>query len=295
MMPRFASLLLLPALVLAGCGRAESGELGQDSPRPAPAEAPATPPAAAAGSEATHGEAATAPLGGGSTSAAASMAAATPAPAAERAAASPADGASAATPPSAGGADEILRRVEQAYSGIRALEADFVQHLTVPLLGTSQRSEGKMYQKRPDRFAMRFTDPAGDVIVADGRYFWMYNPSADPNQVIRARMGDGRTQVDLQQEFLSNPSERYVATRVGTEAVGGRPAHVLTLVPKGPSNYRIIRVWVDQQDYLVRRFEMTEENESVRRIELRNLRRNPDLADTLFQFTPPPGVQIFDQ
>ena len=39
--------------------------------------------------------------------------------------------------------------------GIRTFEADFVQSLKVPLLGTDTRSTGKLYQRRPDRFAMR--------------------------------------------------------------------------------------------------------------------------------------------
>jgi outer membrane lipoprotein carrier protein len=188
-----------------------------------------------------------------------------------------------------------MRRVDRAYANVRSMEADFVQHLTVPLLGTNQRSEGRLLQRRPDRFAMRFTDPAGDIMVADGRHFWMYNPSVDRTQVIRTRIAEGGAQVDLQQQFLSNPTQRFVATLAGAETVNGRATHVVSLVPRGRSQYRLIRVWVDQQDNLVRRFEMTEENESVRRIELRNLRLNVDLPDSAFHFTPPAGTQVFDQ
>jgi outer membrane lipoprotein-sorting protein len=54
-------------------------------------------------------------------------------------------------------------------------------------------------------------------------------------------------------------------------------------------------VWIDKDDYLVRRFEMTEENNSVRTVEMRNLRTNHALPDNLFTFTPPAGAQIFDQ
>jgi outer membrane lipoprotein-sorting protein len=54
-------------------------------------------------------------------------------------------------------------------------------------------------------------------------------------------------------------------------------------------------MWVDAGDFTVRRFEMIEENESVRRVELSNIRRNITLADNLFRFVPPQGTQIFDQ
>lgn len=192
-------------------------------------------------------------------------------------------------------AAEILTRAEQASRGIRSLEADFTQTLNVPLLNTTQRSTGKLYQRKPDRFLMRFSDPQGDVIVADGRHFWLYYPSTDRTQVIRTSIAEGGEAVDLQQQFLSNPNQRFVATLVGEESVGGQQTHVLTLVPRGASAYRILKVWIDKDDHLVRRFEMTEENNSVRTVEMRNLRTNHALPDNLFTFTPPAGAQVFDQ
>jgi outer membrane lipoprotein carrier protein len=300
---KMLSLGLLPALVLSACGRAEPGEPTHDAPRPvAGVEAPAAPgPAVTApDAPAVAGEfGAEAPSSGavgmGEAPAPARDGAVQPAQPAAPGAAAPSAPAAEQQRPAATTADEILRRVDRTYTGVRSMEADFVQHLSVPLLRTTQRSEGKLYQRRPDRFLMRFTDPAGDILVADGRHFWMYNPSVDRTQVIRGRLAEGSSQVDLQQQFLSNPTERFAATLNGTETLQGRPTHVLTLVPRGASQYKQIRIWVDQQDNLVRRFEMTEENESVRRIELSNLRLNVNLPDSLFQFTPPAGTQIFDR
>jgi outer membrane lipoprotein carrier protein len=192
-------------------------------------------------------------------------------------------------------AASILRRAEQTATGIRSMEADFTQSLNVPLLGTSQRSTGKLYQRRPDRFAMRFTDPAGDVMVADGRHFWIYYPSNDRTQVIRTSVAAAGEQADFQQQFLSNSAQRYVPTLNGEESVGGEATWALTLVPRGESPYKVVRVWVDKDDFLVRRIEMREENDSVRRVELRNIRVNATIPDAVFTFTPPAGTQVFDQ
>jgi len=294
MQRKLFSLMLFPAVALAACGGADTGTANRDAPRPATtAEIPAIGDAGAVrgGSD---DAAETLPVAELPASAAESPSA--PAQPGGPAAQAPAPGQAAAPQPAgANSAEEILRRVDRVYSDVRSMEADFVQHLTVPLLGSSQRSEGKLFQRRPDRFLMRFSDPAGDVMVADGRHFWMYNPSVDRTQVIRTRMAEGGAQVDLQQQFLSNPNQRFVSTLGGTETVNGRATQVVSLVPRGASQYRLIRIWVDQQDNLVRRFEMTEENESVRRIELRNLRLNTNLPDSLFQFTPPAGAQIFDR
>lgn len=206
-------------------------------------------------------------------------------------------GAPAAAPARGGrqDANEILARVEQTTAGVRTLEADFVQTLHVPLLNTDRTSTGKLYQRKPDRFLMRFTEPAGDVMVADGRHFWIYYPSSDRTQVVRTSIAEGGEQADFQRQFLSNATARFVATLNGVEMVGGRPAYALTLVPRRDSPYKVIRIWVDREDNLVRRFEMTEENDSVRRVELRNLKVNQPVSDALFTFTPPAGTQVIDQ
>ncbi len=201
----------------------------------------------------------------------------------------------ASAPPAQGQAAEILRAAERAATATRTLEAGFSQTVTVPLLDQTQRSRGRLYQRKPDRFLMRFTEPAGDVMVADGRHFWIYYPSVDAKQVIRASLAEGAGAVDLQRQFLSNPVERFNATLEGTESVGGRPAWVLTLVPRREAGFRRLKVWIDRADHLARRFEITEENESVRRIELSGVRVNGNVPASLFTFTPPAGAQVFEQ
>jgi len=285
-MPRLS---LLPALlVIAACGRQQS------------ADAPGSDPNGMA--VRTQRDPAVAVTSGGDT-ASAPAPAQTAAPAAEPAttpaAAQGSASASAPAPAAPAGqqqdANEILRRVETTAAGIRTLEADFTQNLRVPLLNSDQSSAGKLYQRKPDRFLMRFTQPAGDVMVADGRYFWIYYPSSDRTQVIRTSIAQGGEQADFQRQFLSNATDRFVATLNGQEAVSGRQTWALTLVPRRQSPYKVVRVWVDQQDYLVRRFEMTEENNSVRRVELSNIKVNQPIADALFTFTPPAGTHVFDQ
>jgi outer membrane lipoprotein carrier protein len=308
--------LLAATLTLAACGGTEAADARRDAPAsvptarqgaavPAPAgelaleSAVPAPGAAAAPAAGAQPGAAQAPAMPGSaaaqgTAAPAGTTSPAPAGASDQAGVIPAGRGSAPAPADAE-AGQILERVERTYAGVKSMQADFVQDLRVPLLGTSQRSSGKIYQRRPDRFLMKFSDPAGDVIVADGRSFWMYYPSSDPKQVMKTSIAQGTQQVDLHQQFLSDPTSRYNGTLDGMETVDGHRTHVLTLVPKQQSPVRKLRIWVDAADYSVRRFEMTEENESVRRIELRNLKRNVQLPDGLFAFSPPRGAQIFEQ
>ena len=279
------ALLILP-LALAACGRQQSADAPSGGADPNNI------------SVRTGRDRQYAPTSGGDTAATAPAAPSAGGDAAEAQPTTAAAPTSPAAAPAQGGrqdANEILRRVEQTAAGIRTLEADFTQSLRVPLLNTNQSSTGKLYQRKPDRFLMRFTEPAGDVMVADGRHFWIYYPSTDRTQVIRTSIAEGGEQADFQKQFLSNATDRFVATLNGQEAVGGRQAWSLTLVPKRESPYKVVRIWVDREDYMVRRFEMTEENNSVRRVELRNLKVNEPISDALFTFTPPAGAHVFEQ
>ena len=192
--------------------------------------------------------------------------------------------------------DSAARILEQAaarYGELGSQQADFTMSYENPLLRSRTTGAGVLYQKRPDRLLLRFTEPVGDVILSDGRWFWIYYPSVDSAQVLRSAASAGASSgVDLQAQFLGDPTKRFAYTLDGRETVGGRAAWLLTLKPRERQGYRQLRVWIDQQDYLARRFEITEDNGSIRRFELRNLRLEPALADGLFRFDVPAGARV---
>jgi len=190
-------------------------------------------------------------------------------------------------------AEEILARAARAYEDVVTLRSRFVQKIDIPALEREKEGRGVVFQKKPNYFMMRFEDPQGDVVVADGEWFWMYYPSAQPDQVVRTPIHQTSENATLGGQFLVNPTERYVATYVALDSVGGRQAHLLALVPKFDAPYTLVRVWIDASDYLVRQFEVHEENETVRTITLSDLEAGIELPDELFTFSVPPGVEVF--
>ncbi len=86
-------------------------------------------------------------------------------------------------------ADKAIESAVTAYANIKTARATFEQTITNPLLGSELKSRGEFEQSRPNRFAFRFTDPKGDVIICDGRYVWVYLPASTPGRVNRAACG----------------------------------------------------------------------------------------------------------
>src|SRR5262245_61203996 len=103
-------------------------------------------------------------------------------------------------------APEALARAERAYQGVTTLRAEFVQTIDNPMLGKPETAAGTVFIGRPDRFAMRFSDPAGDRLVADGEWLWAYTPSTVPGQVIRQPIPHGGALTpNLFAQFVERP------------------------------------------------------------------------------------------
>lgn len=190
----------------------------------------------------------------------------------------------------------ILKNASAAYTKVKTMRADFTQKRANPILGSNSTSKGSLYQKKPDLFLLKFSQPAGDVIVSDGHYFWVYYPSADKRQVIRVpASANGASGVDLQAQFLGDPTRKFSSTFNGIESVGGRKAYVLTMTPRDGQAYKSLKVWIDQKDWLARRFIVTENNGVTQDFTLANLAVNTTIANSMFRFTPPADARIVER
>ncbi len=192
-----------------------------------------------------------------------------------------------------------LDRASAVYQTITSLSADFVQIVANPMIGAPDTTRGQLYQMRPSRFAMRFTDPKGDRIVADGRFLWLYTPSTTPGQVIRSRIPQsGTTGPNLIGQFVERPRDRYTAHYVRTDSIrgAGGPVDVIRLVPQGHDQpYSEATIWVGREDGLVQRVDIVESSGQERTVILRNIRVNGGVPGRELTFSLPAGVRVVDQ
>jgi outer membrane lipoprotein carrier protein len=181
------------------------------------------------------------------------------------------------------------------YEAASGLCADFTQHLSVPLLGDEKTGTGRLCQARPDRFAMRFTEPAGDAVVVDGSWVWLYYPSIDAKQVLRFPIAQAPGGFDFHRELLERPGEKYRLEYEGPEAVGGRDTHRIRLVPRDQVDFEAAVVWIDVTDRLLRKVRIEEENGTVRTVTLATVELDPAIPDDWFRFTPPAGAEVISR
>ena len=190
------------------------------------------------------------------------------------------------------GGPEVLEAAAARYGAASSVCADFVQLRAVPLLRQEVTQTGRLCSADPNLFAMRFTDPAGNVIVSDGASQWIYRPSDNPGQVFRAEVGQDTGGLDFYRELLEDPGAKYEVTCVSTEEISGRPLQRLCLRPRVPARDRPDVIWVDATSSVIRRIHFREENGSERTITLSNIVFDRAPPEGWFVFTPPSGAVI---
>ena len=190
---------------------------------------------------------------------------------------------------------EVLERVAARYAGVTSLCADFVQHLEVEMISLERTGSGQMCQIQPDRFAMRFSEPAGDAVVIDGESIWLYYPSNDEEVVIRIRVTGTPGGYDLHREFLDRPAEKYTVEYEAEEVIDGHETQRLRLTPKQRSSYVSVVLWIDAGTPVLRRIRIHEDG-TVRTITLSDVQLGPaDLDPAFFTFTVPPGADVISR
>ena len=193
--------------------------------------------------------------------------------------------------------ESVINRAVTAYKAIRTMRGTFEQTLRNPLTGTQPRpARGDFEQELPNRISIRFTDPAGDRIVVDGTVAWLYLPSTNPSQAYKMPAAAGGGSLNIIEQFLTAPATRYTMTSAGTATVSDRPTHAVLLVPKKTiPEFSQATVWIDDENGIIRQFEITEPAGLVRRIRMIEARTNVPVDKAAFTFTPPKGVQVIDQ
>jgi outer membrane lipoprotein carrier protein len=194
-------------------------------------------------------------------------------------------------------AQAIVGRSSRVYRSLSSMSADFVQVIDNPMIDSAE-SRGTLVQAGEDKLAMRFTDPPGEAIVIDGRSIWVYTPSTTPGQVIRMSVPSGGPVYgyNILAWLLDRPAERYTASYVRSDRLNSRALDVVQLDPAVPDlPFERAVLWLDKEDGLPRRLEITEPSGAIRTLTLSKVRVNRQVPKSTFTFEVPSGVRVVDQ
>lgn len=186
-------------------------------------------------------------------------------------------------------AADVLQDLRTLVEHTRSLQAEFAQ--TVEGSQTSQvlKSSGRLVLQRPGRFRWDYEMPYPQQIVADGKRIWIYDTELEQVTVrpLDEALGSAPSLL-LSGGINLDESFRYAAIARSGDA------RWVELIPKEPdSNFEKIRLAF--LDGKLETMELEDSFGQITRFGFSSVKLNPEVDPRMFQFVPPPGVDVIGQ
>ena len=171
-------------------------------------------------------------------------------------------------------------RIQQFFTDVKSLRADFEQTVTDSKGKIIQNAKGTFVLQRPGKFRWDYRAPYPQLIVADGRKLWIYDPDLEQVTVKQLDSALGGTPAQLlsgarfpQQDFTVTPKGQ----RNGLDWI--------ELIPKSSEkDFEKVQLGFDQRD--LRMMSITDNFGNTTHLKFNNLQRNLPIEAKEFVFTP---------
>jgi outer membrane lipoprotein carrier protein len=200
------------------------------------------------------------------------------------------------TAPNAGAAamDECIQGIEQQYAAMQDFSARFEQETTISSMQRTEKAEGTVCFKKGGKMYWEYKKPAVQKIYLDGKNLWFYLP--EENQVMKN--DTSRLPSDITADLFAGKlkiRDKFTVTRMQEPDQNTRNSIVIKLTPKTPHpNLKSLTLWLDCEKHYITRSTLEDEIGNRTVLKFSKFRANKGIPDTVFTFTPPAGVEIFE-
>ena len=175
--------------------------------------------------------------------------------------------------------------------GLKGLDGQFAQQVFDAKGKLKESSSGKVALSAPRLFRWEYVKPYPQLIVADGKTVWVYDP--DLQQVTRRPQGVEEQNSPL--SALIDPGKldaQFVVKEDGTSA----GLDWLVLAPKGnagDASFRSARLGF--ADNALTKMQVVDALGQRTEINFSGWKRNPAFPASTFRYTPPKGVDVIGE
>ncbi len=183
-------------------------------------------------------------------------------------------------------ADQALDRFNQFFAEMKTLQASFHQEVFDDRGRRLQQSSGHLQLLRPGRFRWEYATPNQQLILADGKNLWIYDPDLEQATVKPMAESLGSAPIALLTQFST--LEVAYAIRKGD-------AHDnlewVQLIPKiQDTDFHRVEIGFDGKE--LRRMELYDQFGQKTVITLSELKMNEPINPSRFRFQAPAGTDI---
>lgn len=185
-------------------------------------------------------------------------------------------------------ADESVKQIESTYVQLQDLQMNFKKEMKSEVFKEVKPIKGVIYLKQPDKFRMESSE---EIIVSDGQVVWTY--TKELQQVTKQKVQSGQEFNFL--SFLEDMQVKYEAKLLGVEKVQVAECKKILLTPKEKgTDFEKLTLWVDGKSNLIRKMELQDLTENQTRFWFTEIKINPRLPKSRFEFKPPGKTELID-
>jgi len=184
-------------------------------------------------------------------------------------------------------ANEGKNQLDGFLAKLTTLQSDFIQSLVDANGKVLDESEGVMQIARPGKFRLEYTSGSNNQLyVADGKKVWIYDRDLAQVTVKKQEEALGSTPALLLSSTV--PIEKNFRVK---ELGFHEGLQWLELKPlKSEGSFEYVRLAMEGN--VLRAMEMIDGFGQTTRLYFKTVQRNPKIADSLFKFVPPKGVDV---
>lgn len=193
-----------------------------------------------------------------------------------------------ARPPAA----EIAQAVQQKYDRVKDFTADFSHTYEGGMLKKKASERGTVQIKKPGRMRWEYTAPEKKTFVSDGRKVYSYIPADKQVVVNNVPADDEATTAVLFLVGKGNLARDFTVSYADGAPEG---TWALRLDPKQKQNdYDWLVLGVDAKTLLIRSLTAADQQGGRSTFQFSNYRENTGVADNVFAFRIPRGVDVIN-
>lgn len=187
-------------------------------------------------------------------------------------------------------ATEVLEKVEEMYAAVDDASAEFTQTVSFKYAKIEQSFSGTVSMKKKNKYRV---ESQQQTLVTDGATVWVYSPV---NNQVLIDMYRETPNTFSPEKFLVGLPKNFRATLVEDNTPEGHAATVLKLLPKSDVSkfVKSLKVWINDNDWSVRRVEYVDMNETRTVYSLKSITFNSGISDERFAFKVPEKAEIVD-
>lgn len=192
-----------------------------------------------------------------------------------------------ATPVQAG---KALDRLNAFLSNQGAIKARFVQTVQGESFSQPKESRGTFLMQRPGKFRWDYTTPYRQLILADGRRLWIYDPDLDQVVVkpLGVALGDTPALLLSGDGGAGSLDQQFTITE-SLEARDG--LYWVTLLPREKdASFQEVRLGFGEKN--LHRMELMDGFGQLTTLEFMGMQSNVEVPEGSFSFEPPRGVDV---